>query len=258
MRSLHYKKIGSGSPLLILHGLFGSLDNWLTIAKKLAAYEYEVWIIDQRNHGRSFHDPEHNYRVMAEDLLHFTEEHQLSEIILCGHSMGGKTAMAFSLRWPERVRKLIVCDISPAAFENRHHEVFDALNTIPCPMLHSREEAESILRNKGLDENTIPFLLKNLFRDEKGVFHWRFNLRTLEQQYDQIADEITGMPVFMPTLFIKGQLSGYINASNYPEIETLFPKHQLTEIPGAGHWVHADNPDLFLKTLIDFMQEKHP
>jgi esterase len=253
---LHSKHFGSGPELVILHGLFGSLDNWQSLAKKIAEEGFSVWIVDQRNHGRSFHSDTMNYTAMADDLLHFLEVNRLEKIILCGHSMGGKTAMAFSLQHPEKVRQLMVCDISPAAFEDRHHEVFDALNAIPVETLQNREEADILLSTKGIDTSTRQFLLKNLYRDENGQFHWRFNLPVLHAHYNDIADEIKGKPVSLPTLFIKGQLSQYINASNYPEIQHLFPLHQLCEIPGAGHWVHAEQPELFLKSLLHFISHK--
>lgn len=250
---LHSKHFGTGPELVILHGLFGSLDNWQSLGKKIAENGFSVWIVDQRNHGRSFHSDAMDYAAMADDLLYFLEVHQLNQIILCGHSMGGKTAMAFSLQHPEKVSRLIVCDISPAAFEDRHNEVFDALMTIPVDALKTREEADNILSAKGIDLSTRQFLLKNLYRSENGYFCWRFNLPVLHAHYNDISDEIRGNPVPLPVLFIKGQLSQYINASNYPEIQHLFPKHQLSEIPGAGHWVHAEKPELFLKSLLHFI-----
>lgn len=252
---LNYKCFGEGTPLIILHGLFGSLDNWQSIAKKIAEESFQVYIIDQRNHGKSFHSEDFNYQLLSDDLYSFLVENSIDKAIICGHSMGGKTAMKFTLDYPEKVIALIVSDITPAAFEDRHNDVFDALFSVPLPELNNRENAEQILKKSIEHPGTFLFLLKNLYRDDNGGFQWKFNLNSLFKNYHNIAAEITGKPSQIHALFIKGQNSAYINASNYPEVERLFPKNELHVIENSGHWVHADQPIEFIKVMLDFMMK---
>ncbi|MCW5907670.1 MAG: alpha/beta fold hydrolase [Chitinophagales bacterium] len=253
---LNYKQFGEGFPLIILHGLFGSLDNWQTIAKRLAE-NLRVFIIDQRNHGKSAHSKAFNYDLLAADLAAFMYEHQLPKAHIIGHSMGGKTAMKFALLHPENVDKLVVVDISPSAYDDKHHEVFNALFAAHVEQAQSRESVEKILREKLSDEATVLFLMKNLTRNENGTgFRWKFNVESLFENYAAISGAITSAKPFAgETLFIKGEHSNYINASNYSNINSLFPHHQLSEIKGAGHWVHADKPEEFVNEVKGFLQQ---
>lgn len=251
---LNYKSFGEGFPVIILHGLLGSLDNWQTIAKKLSD-KFKVFIVDQRNHGKSPHSADFNYELLSDDLMRFFQQHQIDKAYLIGHSMGGKAAMTFALKHPDKVEKLIVVDISPAEYGDHHSNVFNALYHAKATESDNREEVEQVLRKELRDESTVQFLLKGLIRDAEGKhFQWKFNLDSLHQNYARIAEPIhSTVPFTGQTLFIKGGRSNYINPSNYSEITSLFPKHELTEIKEAGHWVHADKPNEFVEEVSRFL-----
>jgi pimeloyl-ACP methyl ester carboxylesterase len=252
---LNYKQFGNGFPLIILHGLFGSLDNWQTIAKKLAE-KHKVFIVDQRNHGKSPHSLEFNYELLANDLLEFMQQQSLEKAHILGHSMGGKTAMRLALSYPEKVEKLIVVDIAPSAYDDRHHEVFEALFAANVTGQINREAVQEVLRKKLQgDETTVQFLMKGLTRKDDGNgYQWKFNVDSLWNNYHIISGKIDSDKPFMhPTLFIKGQKSSYINSSNFSDILRLFPHHQLVEIKEAGHWVHAEKPEAFLEAVTNFL-----
>lgn len=253
---LNYKSFGSGFPLIILHGLMGSLDNWQSIAKHFSEH-YQVYAIDQRNHGRSPHSAEMSYDLMVADLLEFMQQHGIERTHLLGHSMGGKVVMEFALRYPEKVDKLIVVDVAPVEYEDRHSQVFKALFAVDLTTLESRQQAEATLRQYlGNDESTVQFLMKGLYRDDSNKFQWRFNVQALYEAYYAISDGVrSDKPFEGQTLFVKGQKSNYIDASNYSEIMDLFPHNELAEIPGAGHWVHADNPQAFIEAVDKFLSE---
>jgi len=251
---LNFKKFGQGFPLIILHGFLGSLDNWQSIAKKLAS-NFEVYIIDQRNHGKSPHSNDFSYQLLAEDLFQFFKNNHISKANIIGHSMGGKTAMQLALLHPEMVEKLVVVDIAPSEYEDGHSDVFKALLAADVEHATSREQVLKVLNeNLNGDTTTVGFLMKSLSRNESGEhFEWKFNLPALIKNYDKISGIVTGEKPFTgSTLFIKGEKSNYINSSNYAEITQLFPNHQLLEIPGAGHWVHADKPQEFVDAVMAF------
>ncbi|HRG88160.1 MAG TPA: alpha/beta fold hydrolase [Chitinophagales bacterium] len=264
--NLNYKKFGEGFPLIILHGLLGSLDNWQTIAKKLAdpavvsqPSTLDVYIVDQRNHGKSPHTNDFNYDILSADLLEFMQQQQIQQAHLLGHSMGGKTVMKFALQYPEKVAKLIVADVAPVVYEDRHSDVFAALFAADVAKATSRDEIEKVLRQKlDGDETTVQFLMKGLHRAEgytKG-FEWKFNLEVLYKHYADISEGITADKHFTgPALFIKGQRSSYVTGNNYPVIEQLFPNNQLAEIKGAGHWLHAEKPADFLQEVVAFISQ---
>jgi pimeloyl-ACP methyl ester carboxylesterase len=251
--TLNYKSFGTGFPLIILHGLMGSLDNWQTIAKHFSQH-FQVFVIDQRNHGRSPHSKEFTYELLVSDLLEFMQQHNIQKANFIGHSMGGKVVMNLALEHPDRVAKLIVVDVAPVEYEDRHSLVFKALFAVDLVSLESRQQAENILRQYlGKDESTVQFLMKGLYRDDDNKFQWRFNVQALYDAYQEISSGITSTKPFEgETLFIKGEKSDYINASNFSEIIDLFPHNQLSEIPSAGHWVHADNPTAFIEAVDKF------
>ncbi len=252
---LHYKEFGKGFPLIILHGLLGSLDNWQTVGRKLSE-KFRVFIVDQRNHGKSLHTEEFNYHLLSQDLLRFMELHQIKKAYLMGHSMGGKTVMNFALQHPDRVEKLIVVDIAPSAYADHHHVIFDALFAADVAKAVSRDEVEERLRIKlNNDEPIVQFLLKGLTRNEKNEgFHWKFNATALWKNYDIISAAVTSSRPFTgETLFIKGEKSDYINAANGVEIASLFPNYHLAEIKGAGHWVQAEKPTDFITATLNFL-----
>jgi pimeloyl-ACP methyl ester carboxylesterase len=250
---LHFESYGHGFPLLILHGLFGSLENWRTLSKAFSQ-SYQVFVLDQRNHGRSPHSDIFNYRVMAEDLKEFLQQQGLSSIHLLGHSMGGKTAMQFALTYPEEVDKLIVVDIAPKAYPPGHDDIFAALFSLDVQDFRSRQEADDTLAKHLPDLALRQFLLKNLERKATGGFHWRINLEAIHQNYPEMLKDLEGNGQFhRPTLFIRGGNSGYIHPEDLPTIKAIFPQAQLVTIPHTGHWVHAEAPQEFAKVVLNFL-----
>lgn len=252
--NLNFKSLGKGFPLIILHGLLGSLDNWQSIAKHFSEH-FQMFIIDQRNHGRSPHSQEFSYELLVSDLLEFMQQQGIAQAHIIGHSMGGKVAMHLALKHHEKVAKLIIVDVAPVEYEDRHSQVFKALFAVDLKTIETRQQAEAILRaHLGNDESTVQFLMKGLYRDDDNKFQWRFNVDSLYEAYDEISSGITSEKPFEgETLFIKGEKSEYINAANFSEIIDLFPHNQLVEIPGAGHWVHADNPNGFIAAVDKFL-----
>jgi len=251
---LNFKKLGEGFPIIVLHGLLGSLDNWQSIAKQLSA-NYTVYLIDQRNHGKSPHSEAFDYNILSSDLLDFFEQHQLTKAHILGHSMGGKTAMHFCLNHPEKVAKLIVADIAPSGYSDQHNSIFNALLSIDLSTITSREEVQEKLMPLIKEKGTLLFLMKGLTRTDENQFAWRFNVDSLYKNYLLIADFPTHENgVQTPTLFLKGADSNYINSTNYSDILRLFPNHELEEIPDAGHWLHAENPTAFLSAVVRFLQ----
>ncbi|RMG83613.1 MAG: alpha/beta fold hydrolase [Bacteroidetes bacterium] len=249
---LNYKKLGSGEPLIILHGLMGMLDNWLTPAKKLAEH-FEVFLVDQRNHGHSPHSEEFNYQVMMEDLLEFFDDVNLLEAHILGHSMGGKTAMKFAQNYPEYVTKLIVADIAPKKYPVHHQLILQGLRAIDLNKVSSRKEADEILSQYVPEFAVRQFLLKNLYWKEKNKLAWRFNLDAIEKNIELIGEEINDRIFEKPALFLKGEKSDYITEEDYEMIKMLFPQSSIQVIPNAGHWLHAEQPELFIKAVIDFL-----
>jgi pimeloyl-ACP methyl ester carboxylesterase len=250
---IHFQSYGHGTPLIILHGLFGSLENWHSVSQKLAA-NFQVFAVDQRNHGRSPHAAEMSYQLMAEDLKEFVASQQLGAVNLLGHSMGGKTAMLFALTYPALVRKLIIVDIAPRAYSDHHREILNALSSLDLTSLKSRAEMESQLSDSIPDLAVRRFLLKNVKRDEAGAFYWQMNLPAIEENYGRLSEGITSQrPFEKPTLFIRGERSNYIRDQDLPLIEKLFPRVEHRKIAGAGHWVHAEAPEAFLRTVREFL-----
>ena len=250
---LHFQNFGQGPPLIILHGLFGSLENWHSISQKLAA-DFQVFAVDQRNHGRSSHAPGMNYQLMAEDLKEFLANQQLGAINLLGHSIGGKTAMLFALTYSELVQKLIIVDIAPRAYSDRHREILNALSSLNLSSFKSRAQMESQLAPSIPDLAVRRFLLKNIKRDQEGAFYWQMNLPTIEANYARLSEAISSQRSFeKPTLFIRGERSNYIRAQDLPVIEKLFPQVKYCKIAAAGHWVHAEAPEPFLRTVREFL-----
>ena len=251
---LNYKTFGKGDPVIILHGLFGTLDNWQTIGKKLAE-DYMVFLVDQRNHGRSPHFSEHSYSLMADDLRTFMESEWLHQAYLIGHSMGGKTAMQFALDYPEMVEKLVVVDIGPNQNKSNHQAVFDAFYSVDVDLINSRNEAADLMAKKIDDPEVLQFLLKNLSRRKEGGFRWKMNLEALERNYSAILANVEGEDNYPgETLFIKGGKSDYLQESDLKEIRQQFPIAEMVTIPRAGHWVHAEAPNELLELLELFLK----
>jgi len=250
-KRLFFRKMGEGQPVIVLHGLFGSSDNWLSMGKLLAE-NFTVYLLDQRNHGQSFHDNEHSFAAMAEDLANFIEQNGIDRPHIMGHSMGGKVAMKFALDRTNELAKLIVVDISPRGYRVHHQRILQGLKAVPLSLLESRKQADDILTEYVPETSERQFLLKNLTRNEKG-FEWRINLPVLDSAIEKIVAEVSGAPVGNPTLFIKGETSEYIRDIDLPIIGELFPNSTVTTIKNAGHWIHAEQPELFLQTVRLFL-----
>jgi pimeloyl-ACP methyl ester carboxylesterase len=248
---LHYREMGEGQPMVILHGLFGFSDNWQTHAKKLAEY-YRVILVDLRNHGHSDWSDEFSYSLMANDLKELCDDLRLKKILLIGHSMGGKVAMLFAQRYEGLLEKLIVVDIGVKAYPMHHQHILAGLHALDVDNMKARSEADAILRKYIDSEGVIQFLLKNLYWKEKGKLAFRMNLPVLEREMEEILSAIPEEEVMIPTLFIRGELSNYILDEDIPELEERFADFHLMTIPEAGHWVHAEAPDQFLEAVLGF------
>jgi len=253
---LAFKKLGSGKPLFILHGLFGSSDNWQTLGKRFAEF-YTVYLIDERNHGHSPHSEEFNYKVMSEDLNELMQDEGLESVMLLGHSMGGKAAMQFAVDHPEKVEKMMVVDIGPGQYPVTNQDVVDAIEKFDPQTLASRKEAENILSLYIKEEGVKQFLLKNLYWDDNQKLQWRFDFENIKKNIKRVGD-ITPMPnkpIDIPVLFLKGERSHYIVESNTDLMKIIFPQAQVEVIANAGHWVHADQPQAFFDAVMKFLQE---
>ncbi len=251
--NLNFKTQGQGKPLIILHGLFGTLDNWKSIANQLSAH-FQVYLIDQRNHGKSQHTPDMDLPSMAKDLADFLGQMNLSKAHIMGHSMGGKVAMQFAFDYPEYLDKLIVLDIAPRAYQPGHLEILEALKGLPIDTLGNRKEAEEQLLEKIKEPETVLFLLKNLSRNKQGGFEWKMNLPVIHRDYMKLIDKIHAQfPHTGPVLFLKGSRSNYIREDDVSGIKALFPKTQIETIPNAGHWLHAENPSELLNQILHFL-----
>lgn len=253
---LAYRKYGSGQPLLILHGLFGQSDNWNTLAKRFSENNFEVYTIDQRNHGLSPHSDEWNFDAMASDIREFIDEHQLEYPVLMGHSMGGKAAMTFALNYDGILDKLIVSDIAPTQYPAHHNEVIKALQAVDFNQTKTRKEVEQILLEYIADYGTRQFLLKNIYwEDSKNErMNWRFNLSVIAQKYEEIMIEVVDKTSNVNTLFVRGEKSSYISEEDRGGIEKRFPHYKLVTVPGSGHWIHAEKPDLFYNEIMNFIR----
>jgi esterase len=250
---LHFKESGQGRAVILLHGLFGSSDNWHSIALRLAE-SFHVFALDQRNHGQSPPSAEMNYSVMAGDVNEFMTTRGIEKAFVIGHSMGGKTAMQFALQFPGRVEKLIVSDMAPRAYLPSHDKIFAALLALDLKSFSARQEIEDALAPEIPNLVLRRFLLKNLGRASENNFFWKINLRGLSENYPKLGEAISAeKPFAKPTLFIRGGKSKYVNAEDGLLIRQLFPSAQISTIAEASHWIHADKPEEFLKLVLDFL-----
>ena len=249
---LHSKIIGdSNKHILILHGFLGSGDNWISVSRKLNDIGFTIHLIDQRNHGRSFHSEKFDYELMCEDLFNYIEYYNVINPILIGHSMGGKTAMRFSLKYPELIQKLIVLDTSPREYPVLHQAIIDSLKEIDLSIYNTRNSVDDKLKESIKQKDLRNFLMKNIYRTNDGKLSFRFNLRSLSKNIGNIGKKIESDNQFIAeAIFIKGENSEYINESDKESINILFPNSKFYIIPNAGHWLHVDNPNDFLSVLL--------
>ncbi len=253
---LHFRSYGQGSPLIILHGLFGSLENWHTVSERLSS-RFQVFAVDQRNHGQSPHSSEMDYKLLAEDLAEFMQTHHLAEAHILGHSMGGKTAMQFAFLHPGYVRRLVVVDIAPRMYAPRHNQILEAMVSLDLAHFTDRKQIEKALEPQIPELALRRFLIKSVAHLPNGGFAWKLNLEGINTQYDKLNAELTSdRPFEKPTLFVRGEKSDYIGESDEVLIRRLFPAAKFRTIEGAGHWVHADAPEVFVDMVLDFLADE--
>lgn len=252
---LNFKVFGSGEEtLIILHGLFGSLDNWQSIAQ-IFATDFTVYIVDQRNHGKSPHYNEHNYSLMAADLDEFMQSQNIEKSHILGHSMGGKTAMQFAVDFPYKIDKLVVADIAPKYYAPHHQLIIEALTAVDFAKQKNRKEVGTELSKYIKDPGVLQFLLKNLTWKTREEMGWKFNLRILKSQINNIGEALNGHVYFTnPVLFLKGEKSNYILDDDMDLIEECFPMSNLVQISNAGHWLHAENQKDFSFEVLTFLK----
>ncbi len=251
---LDYQRQGSGEPLVITHGLFGSRLNWRSVAEKLAEH-FDVINVDLRNHGDSPHAPEHNYSVMARDVLALLDHLGLERAHILGHSMGGKLGMVFAANWPERLHSLMVVDIAPRDYPPLHDYIFDALRAVDFREVDSRKDVEAELAEYVPEPPVRQFLLTNLVR-RQGRLGWKLNLETLYANYDALnAMPALAHPFAGPALFIRGGNSDYVRESDREPIHRHFPAACIKTFPNVHHWPHIEAPVAFLRTVIDFARD---
>lgn len=252
---LNYREYGNGEPLLILHGLLGSSDNWHSTCQRLAEF-FRVFALDQRNHGRSPHTEEMNYPAMAQDIKDFLAQQGLERGHVLGHSMGGKTAMQFALLFPEKVSQLIVVDISPGPYPPKHETLLAALLALALDRYQTRKQIEEALAPSIPDLALRQFLLKNLARNSVGAFHWKIGLRQILQNSQHLREALDAEhPFSRSALFIRGERSEYLVEADLPVIQRLFPQARLQTIAGSNHLVHTENPPAFLAAVLEFLRE---
>jgi esterase len=240
--------------IVILHGLFGSSDNWLTQARLLSNNNYKIYTVDLANHGQSYHNNTFDYPTMVSDLKELLDELKLQEPVILGHSMGGKTAMNFALAHPDALSKLIVVDIAPRYYDLEHYTIVKGLNAIPVDTITSRNEADAVLAEFVPEVDVRQFLLKNLQRKTEGGFSWKINLPLITQQLGNIGVDLQFNGKFdKPTLFIRGRRSKYILDNDLNRIKEVFPQATL-ETMETGHWVQAENPQEFVDLVMKWVQ----
>jgi len=249
---LFSRVLGQDEPIIVLHGLFGSSDNWLTQAKLLANH-YKIYSLDLRNHGQSPHSDDFDYPSMVKDLDEFIDTNGLHDSVIIGHSMGGKAAMNFALAHPDKLSKLIVVDIAPKAYDLEHYTIAEGLKAIPVDKVSSRNEADEILAQHVPEPDVRQFLLKNLQRKSEGGFAWKINLPVITDKLANIGLDLQFPGTFdKPTLFIRGSRSKYIRDSDWDRITEVFPKAEL-ESMDTGHWVQAEKPQEFADVVIKWL-----
>jgi len=252
---LFYRELGKGNPIIILHGIFGSSDNWLTVGKKLSE-KNKIYLVDQRNHGQSFHSKIFNYQVMAQDIKDFMEDHLIKKVILIGHSMGGKVAMNFAISYPEKLIKLVIVDIAPKVYKVHHENILKGLSSMNLATIQSRKMADEYLANYVPEIEVRQFLLKNLARNDIGKFKWKLNLNAIKKNVKLMGDELDTDNSFNgPTLFIRGGNSNYITEGDKSSFKNYFKNSSLITIPNSGHWVHAEQPEKFMVVVNKFITE---
>ena len=263
--TLKFKKSGHGAPFIILHGLYGASDNWISIARKLED-RFTVFIPDLRNHGHSPHATTHTYQDMVDDLLKFFTDHQIEKAIILGHSMGGKVAMMFAAEYPEHVTGLIVADIAPKSYNKNdvpyktvmeHELILSLMEELNLVAVSSRKEIDSFLAEKLHNITLRQFLIKNIHRNKENYFEWKINVPVLKYALVSITSGVNSewfddrCPILgYPVTFIRGLKSDYISNEDLPGIKAIYPESRIIDIPDAGHWLHAEQPEEFTDAVL--------
>ena len=250
---LHFRTLGAGEPLIILHGVFGSSDNWQTLGKIFAG-RFKVYLVDLRNHGNSPHSDEFSYQSMVADLVELMTSEKLDSAHILGHSMGGKVAMHLAAEFPEKIRKLIVVDIAPKYYPPHHQQIFDGFNSVRLEEITSRKEADDQMAKTIGNIGVRQFILKNLTRDGEGSFAWKLNVSAIEGAIEEVGEGLNKAVSFSGScLFIAGGKSDYITQGDHQLIQELFPGALIKTVEGAGHWVHAEKPDELRDLVLNFL-----
>ena len=252
--NLHAKIIGEGTPFIILHGFLGMGDNWKTLAMRFSKLGYQIHLVDQRNHGRSFHSEVFDYELLANDLKAYCTQNSIEKCVLLGHSMGGKTAMLFAALYPNLVHKLIVADIAPRFYPVHHDAILEGLSSLDFSRIKTRKQADEKLSEYISELGIRQFLLKNLYWSTTGQLALRINLEALKNNVSEVGEALPlDLNVEVPTLFVKGDRSEYIGPNDEQQIYAQFPNASIQTIPNAGHWLHAENPEAFFTAVAHFL-----
>lgn len=250
---LNYEIQGSGPSVVLLHGLFGDLDNLKSLGRELQ-HQYQVVYVDLRNHGDSPHTEVMNFELMAADIAHLLASLKLGPVHLVGHSLGGKVAMEFALRYPQQTLSVVAADIAPVGYDPKHHHILDALNALDLGAITTRKDADQVLAQRIDTLGVRQFLLKNL-RLEQGRASWRMNLPALTHNYPTLSDAVATGHYPGPILFIKGGNSDYLLAEHEAAIRQRFSQVELKVIEGTGHWLHAEKPQIFNRLVQAFLAQ---
>ncbi|HLG34633.1 MAG TPA: alpha/beta fold hydrolase [Bacteroidia bacterium] len=256
---LFFRKYGKGKPVIILHGLFGMSDNWMTMAKRLAEHSLHVIVPDMRNHGQSPHSEEWDYESMSADVFELMDTYKIGAPVIIGHSMGAKVAMQMAAQHPKKISALIIVDMAPKAYPVLHASILSVLNELNRSTPFTRNKAEQLLFRRIHDAATVKFLLKNLYwkTDTKGgiALAFRFNLKVITAKIKNMGNEISfPHTIKIPSLFVRGEKSDYLSEGDLAAIKKKFPKAKLVTVDNAGHWVHAENPDGFLSEILRLLK----
>jgi esterase len=254
---LNFQTLGEGPPLIILHGFLGSLDNWHTASARMIS-RFKVISVDLRNHGHSPHHPAMSYPAMAEDIYEFCDQQHIASAHLLGHSMGGKVAMQFATSYPQRIEKLIVVDIAPKEYPASHEAILAALRDLKLRSFRSFGEIDAALAPQIPTPSIRRFLMKNLARRPDASFRWRIDIDAILKNYHELTKPILPTRAFSkPACFIRGGRSDYVADEDLPLIKIMFPYAEIVTVPDAGHWVHTDATEDFLKIVTSFLALEH-
>ena len=251
---LHSNILGEGKPFVILHGFLGMGDNWKSLGKRFSEQGYQVHLVDQRNHGRSFHSKSFNYSFLAEDLQKYCEFYKLEDFILLGHSMGGKTAMNYAIKCPESISKLVIADIGPQQYPLHHQDILKALSALDFSVVKTRKTANEVISEYIKNDGVKLFLAKNLYWKHPNELALRINLPVLIKNIEEVGKALSENSIYhKETLFLRGANSNYIENEDELLIKNHFPNSEIQTIKNAGHWLHAENPKDFYNKVMNFI-----